>query len=1646
MPKPVSWRTVESFSAYNQASVLTASHGHRNIELLKWGGSMRFWGVKLVLALVSALPTSLFFAPQAGAQSPRVANWTLVERQTINSEAIYSWYRLVNTQSTTFGTPEEVCQYVVDWHHRRETPAVNHAGERLDQPKVINERFYNNGTYEPNFPAVGCVDKVQPRSSAAYLRTWLVRPKCLDGSAVIVQPRAGATEVDLYCGSTKLEIGSFKYEPGNYDRPGLSGVSSPPRKTVGDPVEVDTGAVTSEAADFSTADGLLRVDRHYRSSAASWQGHIALNQNAGFGSFWRGLLPGQLTACGNVNNTRFYYNFPEGGQLAFVVQNGSSWTFTGDQKSRVGMAMEVIPSQTSDVYFGVNGLTSAPNTVTDKEVRLSLANGEQIWFRRAGVYDSVSGCRFLVPVEHKLASGYAQAYQYATVADRHPQTVVDSFNRQLGLTWADAGAASNSIDGDAAAPGQGVTPGRVAQKNLTQITLPDGTRLQYTYGAHDATGFLGRLTSVQRLSSTNAVLWARTYLHEDTRFPLAMTGALDQNGVRIATFGYDAGGRGMLAERAGGYDRHELAYDDVANRRTITGPLGLSTSYQYAPAAGNFSRTPRALSTVTIADAPNVASATTEYSYDSATLVSGFRDGRSNLTANVNDAAKLRPTSITDANGTVVQLQWHPTLDVVTSVARPGRTVTYEYTAAGQLLREHAQDTNNDPPNSSFGQVRSQQYQWDTTGRLLSIARPDLVTPTTWRDIVSYTYDATGNRLTATNAVGQVTTYTSYDANGRPGLVTDPNGIATQYTYDPLGRINEIRVKHPSNATLDAITTLDYDTEGRINGIARPKTDKLIVDYDLAGRVTAVRAASGERIDYTHDAMGNVGTMTVKRANGTQARAIQRSFDALGRIMSETLGVGRTTTWAYDKNDNVIKTTTPRGNAIDASFDALDRLMNVVAPASGTASIGYNSLSDVASVTDAIAVQTQYVRNGFGEVVVENSPDRGQSVFAFDAWGRMTSSRDGRNQQIDYSYDQLDRLTTKTPVGQPASEVITYSYDAGGLGSYQKGRLTKVVDGTGTTLFQYDHRGNMLTKRQAIGTTTAANLRFAYDLGDRITQITYPSGRIVGYVRDTKGRVTTVRTKASSSVTSWTNIATAMQYEPFADLKQATLGNSLSMTVNWGNDGRLASRRLYVTSGGVNRSLLTYGYDNDDNIIGITDGVDAAKSMAYEYDASGRLARSTAQTGSYKREDYVYDFNGNRTQVERRTNAADATPVETDTYGLETGSNRLASITLAAGTRTIGYDGRGNTASETRPGSVSVTATYDGHGRLIGYDRTGDAVQANYYNGLDDRVTVVSSSVTSRYLYDNDGRLLGEYGASAAAANVKAEWIWLEPEVDTVNLPFGGGDGVGGYSPIATALTGGTLNWVHASHLGVPLAFTSNTGAVAPIPSATLLGFPGQLRTLPDLYYNRYRDYDVSTGRYIQADPIGLSGGSNSFLYANANPIRYTDPKGLFADTFADLGFIGYDIYRIIADNVLGGDGKGNGLGTNLTALGLDIVGAGVPFATGLGSASRGAKGLGSLTPGEASRIQSFADKHETTVNVVGSRAKGTAGPGSDFDYILGNDGATSRLRSKARKELPRGSSGGEVHPSKGETGIDVFKDVLDPNLPHIPFNPKGGK
>ena len=352
----------------------------------------------------------------------------------------------------------------------------------------------------------------------------------------------------------------------------------------------------------------------------------------------------------------------------------------------------------------------------------------------------------------------------------------------------------------------------------------------------------------------------------------------------------------------------------------------------------------------------------------------------------------------------------------------------------------------------------------------------------------------------------------------------------------------------------------------------------------------------------------------------------------------------------------------------------------------------------------------------------------------------------------------------------------------------------------------------------------------------------------------------------------------------------------------------------------------------------------ATRSRRYGYDEVGRLTLAVTDSSS--------------------------TPAQS--YSYTTGTNQLASFTDASGTRTIAYDDRGNTLSETRPGGVTVAAEYDGYGRLIGYDRTGAGASDFVYNGLDDRVLMaLDTAGIRRFVYDADGRVMGEYGTSAS--DVKAEFIWALPQVGAAG-PFGGGDGLGGYMPLAVATPDTTgqiqLNWVHANHLGVPLVVTGAGGGLPITPDDYLApGFPGQTRVFADLYYNRYRDYDPITGRYIQADPIGLAGGSNPFLYANGNPVNVVDPDGknpIIAAVVVGAiiaGLIDLDLQLIEGRSIYCIDWNGVGFSAGVGGLTGGIGGYAAPFiGRGFGWV-RGGFGRGGAYPKNVDLIKSIAGR-----------------------------------------------------------------------------------
>ena len=114
----------------------------------------------------------------------------------------------------------------------------------------------------------------------------------------------------------------------------------------------------------------------------------------------------------------------------------------------------------------------------------------------------------------------------------------------------------------------------------------------------------------------------------------------------------------------------------------------------------------------------------------------------------------------------------------------------------------------------------------------------------------------------------------------------------------------------------------------------------------------------------------------------------------------------------------------------------------------------------------------------------------------------------------------------------------------------------------------------------------------------------------------------------------------------------------------------------------------------------------------------------------------------------------------------------------------------------------------------------------------------------------------------------------------------------------------GQVYYIHPDHLGTPRAITKATdnavvwkwensdpfGANAPNEDPTNTGgafkynlrFPGQYYDQETgTHYNYFRDYDPTTGRYVQSDPIGLRGGISTYGYTFGNPASLSDPFGL---------------------------------------------------------------------------------------------------------------------------------------------------------------------
>ena len=222
---------------------------------------------------------------------------------------------------------------------------------------------------------------------------------------------------------------------------------------------------------------------------------------------------------------------------------------------------------------------------------------------------------------------------------------------------------------------------------------------------------------------------------------------------------------------------------------------------------------------------------------------------------------------------------------------------------------------------------------------------------------------------------------------------------------------------------------------------------------------------------------------------------------------------------------------------------------------------------------------------------------------------------DARGLVRNYAFDNAGRMLTKS-FPAAANENVAYVYDSIAGGNFGKGRMTSMTDESGSTAYVYDARGNVLTETRTIG-GQVYTVGYLYDLADRVSQITYPSGRIITYVRDAQGRVTSVTTKQNAAAAVVT-LASGIAWQPFSGLVSAmTYGNGLTEADSYSLDYEV--NRLLLQNGPTSLIDRTHAHADLLNLTGITDAVTPANTQTFGYSAANRLSTASGVYGGAAR-------------------------------------------------------------------------------------------------------------------------------------------------------------------------------------------------------------------------------------------------------------------------------------------------------------------------------------------------------------------------------------------------------------------------------------------
>jgi YD repeat-containing protein len=526
--------------------------------------------------------------------------------------------------------------------------------------------------------------------------------------------------------------------------------------------------------------------------------------------------------------------------------------------------------------------------------------------------------------------------------------------------------------------------------------------------------------------------------------PNGRVGTITNPNGLATTLGYDL--RGRLTTRTVGTELTRYTYDGVGNLTNVTLPNGAAYTYTY-DAAHRLTQIADAQNNRIVYTLDAAGNRTREETYDNnGTLIqthSRLFDALNRLWQDIG-AVNQTTTYTYDANGNITSISdplnristhTYDALNRLSQVTNPDLGITrYGYDAQDQLTSV------TDPRNLIT------QYQRDGLGNLNQTNSPDTGN-------TNATYDEAGNLRTKLDAKGQLTSYT-YDALNRLIGIVYTGGTApainVSYLYDQgangIGHLSGI-------ADHTGVTQYSYDQNGRliaeirqsITGTGNAPAYTTAYNYDSAGRMINTTYPSGRTVNYSHDPMGRINTIsTTDASSNTTVIASNINYRPFGGVQSYTYGDGQIaqpqlSNRQYDQD----------GRIASYSLNGQPQI------------IGYDAASQISFI------------NTLGGPL--NPPSIAN--YSYDPMSRLTSYTQGSANQ-SYNYDQ---------VGNRVSQLIGSTTTNYGIDPMSN-KLSSIQSGQGAP---------QPITQDAIGATTSdAAHQYAYDVRGRLIQATTAQGQI----------------------------------------------------------------------------------------------------------------------------------------------------------------------------------------------------------------------------------------------------------------------------------------------------------------------------------------------------------------------------------------------------------------------------------------------------------------------------------------------------------------------------------------------------------------------